>query len=145
MCYAKLNCCYTCYDLICNEPICDICLYSRQYTVTQYPDLKPITHLLWGKHYKSKVKTLQGGQNRITEIEVQRKMDIDSDLLLGDACPYCTTNRHDDAVEQKVCYICYFHVYVFTYFSSYLLLIYIIRNYFVYLQDFFNLNMSAIL
>ena len=53
-------------------------------------------------------------QNEIIEITVQGKMDINSAHFLGDACPYCTTNRCDNGVEQKVCNICYFKYYVFT-------------------------------
>ena len=64
--YAKLNYRCTCNGVIYHEPICDICLYSRQYTVTQYPDLKPILHLLCSKYIKPELKTLQGSENGIT-------------------------------------------------------------------------------
>ena len=49
---------------------------------------------------------LEGCQNGITEIKVQGEIEIESKLLLGDACPYCTTNQHDNGDEQKVCDIC---------------------------------------
>ena len=67
-------------------------------------------------HYKSEVTKLQARMKEITEIKIQGRMDMDSDYFLSDACLYCTTNRHDNSVEQTVCYIYCLHFYVFTYF-----------------------------
>ena len=113
--YAKLKCRYNTKGSPYNEPICDICLYLREHTVTRYPQLKSVTHLLCMIHYKSEVTTLQARRKDITEIKIQGKIDMDSDYFLGDACPYCITNRHDHSVGERACYIYCLHFYVFTY------------------------------
>ena len=68
--------------------------------------MKPVSHLLCMFHYKSDVTKLQSCNEEMTKIKIEGNMDMDSEYFFGDTFPYCTTNWHDNAVEQKVCYIC---------------------------------------
>ena len=126
--YTRLNCRYMRGGVICNQAICDMCLYFRQMTVLKYPVLKPISYLVCSNHFKEEMIKIQDGNNYITKIQVEGKMEIDPELLHGNACPYCTTNRQDNYEQPTVCNICLIVFCVFTYFCYPLLRIYTILN-----------------
>ena len=138
--YMRLNCRYTRGGVICNQAIYDMCLYSRQMTVLKYPVLQPISHLVCNNHFKGERIKLQDGHKHITEIQVEGNMEIDPELLQGNVCPYCTTNRQDNCEQPKVCTICLIVFCVFTYFCYPLLRIYTILNFYscIYTICIFN-------
>ena len=100
--YAKLRCCYTSIGLPCNEPICDMCLYSREQTVSHYPTLKPVSHLLCMDHYKLEVNKVVSKKTALTMIKIEGEIDRDSQYFIGDNCPYCSSNRNESVKEETV-------------------------------------------
>ena len=118
--YARLNCHYMRGGVNCDEVICDMCLYSRQMTVSKYPLLQPISHLVCNHHFKKERIKTQGLKD-LSTIQVEGNMDIDPELLEGNVCPYCTTNRQENREQPKVCTICLIVFCVFTYFCNPLL------------------------
>ena len=116
--YARLNCHFMHDGSSCEEVICDICLYSRKMSFSKYPSLQHISHLVCNNHFKNEKSKLQRYKN-LSKIQVEDEMDIDSELLDAQLCPYCTTND-----PPKVCII-YVNLFcVFTHFCYALLRIY---------------------
>ena len=116
--YARINCHFMRGGLHCDEVICDICLYSRQITFLKYPSLQPISHLVCNDHFQKEKIKVQRFKN-LSEIQVEDKMDIDSELLDCQLCPYCTTNDPPNVCTIYVNVFC-----VFTHFCYRLLRIY---------------------
>ena len=84
-------------------------------TVSKYPLLQPISHLVCNHNFKKEKIKSQGLKN-LSAIQVEGNMDIDSELLDCKLCPYCTTNMHENRDQPKVCTIYVIVFCVFTHF-----------------------------
>ena len=77
--FVKLGCCYNTLGTPCYATVCDVCLYSRQQTVKNYPKLKPISHLLCTKYYLKRENNLTLDLPALTLTKVDGYIDRNSE------------------------------------------------------------------